>query len=213
MEYCFLLCLAVSQQPNGVSHCLFLFVLWCLFVLKVLRSFAVVFCLFLSFSFHLEDKKMEDKEGESFKSYVLCCFCFLHMKKLTHLRPEVQLGSEFWFLLFSCLSSATKQGHLFFFDKLSDFNEWTCSTQCYNFLKVLIMNHVNGIATFCLSLDIRSLAWTFCLHFWLQHFNFQLHGKSYYLNPFLFSHLRAFTVSYSHGLLIYRMELDSIYWS
>ena len=114
MEYCFLLCLAVSQQPNGVWHCLFLFVLWCLFVLKVLRSFAVVFCLFLSFSFHLEAKKMEDKEGESFKSYVLCCFCFLHMKKLTHLRPEVQLGSEFWFLLFSCLSSATKQGHLFF---------------------------------------------------------------------------------------------------
>lgn len=154
MEYCFLLCLAVSQQPNGVSHCLFLFVLWCLFVLKVLRSFAVVLCLFLSFSFHLEAKKMEDKEGESFKSYVLCCFCFLHMKKLTHLRPEVQLGSEFWFLLFSCLSSATKQGHLFFFDKLSDFNEWTCSTQCYNFLKVLIMNHVNGIATFCLSLWI-----------------------------------------------------------
>lgn len=127
-----------------------------------LESFTVI-CgcfLFVSFiTFHLEAKKMEDKEGESFKSYVLCCFCFLHMKKLTHLRPEVQLGSEFWFLLFSCLFSATKQGHFLFFifyifDKLSDFNEWTCSTQCYNFLKVLIMNHVNGIATFCLSLWI-----------------------------------------------------------
>ena len=78
MEFSFLLCLAVSQHPNGASHRPFLLILF---------SF---FFLFFFIAFNLKAKKIAEIEGENLLYYVFCCLLFAQ-EKVDYRRYEVQL--------------------------------------------------------------------------------------------------------------------------